>query len=180
MYKEIFLIGTTIAIVDCLASSAYEHNERRLLMQEARAYADSKNKPVLNAGCGNNPRILGDVNCDILETSYLPNYIQADIENLPFEDKQFGAAVAFHSIEHLNDPQKGLVELDRVADRTYVALPAPFNFFADTRTDHKYASTGLDCQLRPNNPILKTIFYLTILGGLAYLAYKEEKEKHYK
>jgi len=42
------------------------------------------------------------------------NFIQADIENLPFKSKKFNFVVSSEVIEHLEHPMKGLLELKRI------------------------------------------------------------------
>lgn len=40
--------------------------------------------------------------------------VEADLRKLPFEDDSFDAVVSFETIEHMEEPQKALAELDRV------------------------------------------------------------------
>lgn len=172
MWLELFISALGLVIADSVISDIYENWEKQMKMHEARAFADSLKKPVLNVGCGNNPREIGDVNVDLLkpEECILPNYIQANVYNLPFRDKQFGSAVASHLLEHVDDPKKMLAELSRVADRVFIAVPAPFNYLANTRLDHKYV---FNWDMRKNMPLLWIMIILGTLGILAYLTYLE-------
>jgi ubiquinone/menaquinone biosynthesis C-methylase UbiE len=103
--------------------------------QASRAAA-SRGKPLLNVGAGTSstsvraavfgPTMWGDINCDLageglcdLDSKVCP----CDAHNLPFADKQFGAAIASHVLEHVDDPQQALAEMHRVADEVFVITP---------------------------------------------------------
>lgn len=61
-----------------------------------------------------------------------------DIQNIPYPDKYFGAVIASHVVEHVDDPDKALAEMHRVADRVYNIVPqfwAPHTWFYP---DHKW------------------------------------------
>ena len=45
-------------------------------------------------------------------------------EKLPFRDKAFGYAIAFHVLEHIPDPNQFLSELQRVASAGYIETPS--------------------------------------------------------
>jgi len=42
---------------------------------------------------------------------------------MPFKDKEFGACVASHVLEHVDDPERALEECHRVADRVWIITP---------------------------------------------------------
>ncbi len=114
-------------------------NQLRLqLITDARAYAASVGKPVLNVGCcgigvggipQDDPRVrsAGDVNVDLRHegVSFIDGtvHMQGSIYELPFSDRQFGAVIAAHILEHLDDPDRALAELNRVADRAFILVP---------------------------------------------------------
>lgn len=91
----------------------------------------------------------GGINADIVKHADLPNYVHIDgIYNLPFEDKQFKHVLSSHTIEHIEDPEAFMKELNRVGDNVTILLPpvwdltAAFNFlehkqlFLTFRTRH--------------------------------------------
>ena len=83
----------------------------------------------------------GDVCIDIKTSAILdwPNGIVADVTYLPFPDKTFGAAFASHLLEHLPDTalsKQALAELDRVADRLFIAYPSRQSLPAWLIRDH--------------------------------------------
>jgi ubiquinone/menaquinone biosynthesis C-methylase UbiE len=51
------------------------------------------------------------------------NVCYADAHDLPFADKQFGAALATHVLEHVEDPRRAFAELRRVADEVFIVCP---------------------------------------------------------
>jgi len=127
--------------------------ERLKAVEEAQAFARSVGKPVLNVGCCglgeagvpvNDPRIrsAGDVNVDIRHQGeeWIDGRLHTfgDIYHLPFADKAFGSAIALHVLEHLEDPDAALAELNRVADRVWTIVPSPWDLGAWLYWDHKW------------------------------------------
>jgi len=130
-------VASTLVFFDVL-----EHREKVERFREAREYCDRVGKPLLNVGCGQNPRFIGDVNVDVYPSRILPGYRQADVHRLPFRDKEFGAAVAFSVLEHVDNPAQALRELSRVADRVYVTVPHYLNPYPYFRPGHKWVFGG--------------------------------------
>jgi SAM-dependent methyltransferase len=102
----------------------------------ARAAADARGKPLLNVGAGTpgtslrvavfGPFMPGDVNCDLGGSGACgPSTVcRCDAHALPYRSGQFGAVIASHVIEHVDDPARALAELARVADEVFVITPA--------------------------------------------------------
>ena len=103
----------------------------------AREFAQRVGKPVLNVGAGTRGSSLrvamlgatswGDVNCDLaasVDAACASDTVcYCDAVKLPYPDKAFGAVIASHVLEHMENPQAALAEWDRVADRVYVIVP---------------------------------------------------------
>lgn len=53
-------------------------------------------------------------------------FVEADFENLPFIDKAFDVAYSHHVVEHLDNPEKGLCEMQRVAKSGIIMCPSIF------------------------------------------------------
>ena len=83
---------------------------------------------VLEIGCGNNPSPEADVWVDLypwdnLHRSHLDDltildrnrFICADLQHLPFKDKQFDKILCRHVIEHVPSPTQACREMQRVA-----------------------------------------------------------------
>lgn len=98
---------------------------KRPIFNLARKAAKQAGKPLLNAGCGSSFTDLSDVNLDIVPKE-VPHFVNGDIQKLSlFKDKQFGAVYASHVVEHVEDVDAALQELDRVAENVYVITPFP-------------------------------------------------------
>lgn len=110
--------------------------------RRARQAADARGKPMLNVGAGSSKTALfggteyGDVNCDYgLENvcdAHNKEPCHCDATKLPFEDKQFGAVLLSHVLEHIPDYETARAELERVADEVFIITPqwwAPHTWF---------------------------------------------------
>jgi ubiquinone/menaquinone biosynthesis C-methylase UbiE len=82
----------------------------------------------------------GDVNVDIAGSGACvrDNVCFGDIHALPFADKQFGAALATHVLEHVQDPQRALAELHRVADEIFVVCPRWWGVHTWLQLQHRW------------------------------------------
>lgn len=84
---------------------------------------------VLDVGCGNGEDFLGslshpDVTFYDVNEFALPNFVQGDAHNLPFEDGSYDTVVLAEILEHLRDPEQALREAVRVArQRVLVTVP---------------------------------------------------------
>lgn len=120
-----------------------EQDERRKVFQQARAYADSTNKPLLVVGT---PKSLfhnhpcGDVTIDI-NTGIVTDcdVEEADVRSIPYPSHYFGSVYISHVLEHLptiDDCYRALDELQRVADRVFVVTPHKTSLAAWLHPDH--------------------------------------------
>lgn len=120
------LVGALVAW--WAAEVVVEARERIVVFEEARATADRLGKPLLNIACGDLlwAAEMSDLNADLVPRD-VPRFLQADIQDLwMIPSKAFGVAVSSHTLEHVQDPQRALAELHRVADLVYVITPRPF------------------------------------------------------
>jgi len=119
-----------------------ETQEKRQVFNQARAYADSVGKPLLVVGAPklrfNHP--CGDVTIDISpEMARFCDGEIADVRNIPYPDHYFGAAFASHVLEHLptiEDAFQALSEMERVADRVFIASPHKTSIMAWLNPNH--------------------------------------------
>lgn len=131
-------VATGIGMVGVsLLAKCGEENEMLEKYFDALDYCEEVGKPLLNIGCGNNPRYIGDVNIDIQDVSILPDFESATIYEIPYPDKAFGAVICFNTLEHLDNPHDALAELSRVADRIYVVVPRFWDISAYFYPSHK-------------------------------------------
>ena len=113
-------------------------NQDRYILYQSRYYNFNinANDKVLDIGCGNMPLQLATHFADITITnnSYgragVPlKYVngkplfECNIEELPFEDKEFDFVYCSHVLEHVINPDKACDELMRVAKRGYIETP---------------------------------------------------------
>ncbi len=135
-----------------VAAISAEQRERNEKYELARAYAEHVGKPLLVVG---GP--YGDVG--FRRTVNLPahgfgeycldidpaacnggsEYVQADVRDIPFPDKYFGAAFVSHVLEHLRYTQDcidAVEELNRVAEVVLVSYPKPESIIARLIPSH--------------------------------------------
>ena len=84
-------------------------------------------------GCGDVCVDIDPLSCDGC------NYVSANIMDLPFSNKEFGAAFCSHVVEHMPDAdgcQLAWSELHRVADVVFICVPPKSSLFAWMVPDH--------------------------------------------
>jgi ubiquinone/menaquinone biosynthesis C-methylase UbiE len=72
-----------------------------------------------------------------LKTKNLP-FTQADVQELPFKDKEFDFIYCSHVLEHVEDPAKAMDEISRVGKKGFIEVPARMSdiIFNMTRLKH--------------------------------------------
>ena len=70
-------------------------------------------------------------------------FTKCDVENMPFQDKEFDFVYCSHVLEHVNDPVKACSELIRVGKRGYIETPTRLfeimcNVGFNDPTEHKW------------------------------------------
>jgi SAM-dependent methyltransferase len=91
----------------------------------------------LNICCGKTDG--GGVNADIMKHADVPNYVEVDIYNCPFEDRQFEHVLCSHTIEHVDDPEAFFAELQRVGQHVTLVIPPLWDISAALNVlEHKW------------------------------------------
>ncbi len=96
---------------------------------------------ILDIGCGYRASTYASVIADVQDLSDFykeKKFIKIDGKKLPFKDKEFDFVIASHVIEHVQDFEFFIHELERVSSKGYIELPSRFadNLVFENRNDH--------------------------------------------
>ena len=96
---------------------------------------------ILDIGCGYRAHKKASVIADIQDFSNFykdKKFIQIKDKRLPFKDKEFDFVIASHVIEHVEDFQFFINELERISSKGYIELPSRLgdNLVFENKTDH--------------------------------------------
>ena len=117
-----------------------------MIKRSSKEYIDNllKNNTswkVLDIGCGYKPHDSASVICDVQDFSKLykdKKFIRLSEKSLPFKDQEFDFVIASHVLEHVEDPQFFIKELERVSAKGYIELPTILedNLVFENKKDH--------------------------------------------
>ena len=113
------------------------------------------NWKIADIGCGYSANINASVIADIQDLSNFyksKNFIKITGKKLPFKDKEFDFVITSHVIEHVEDFEFFVKELERISSRGYIELPTRLgdNLVFENRNDHIWWFTYNDV----NNQII--------------------------
>jgi len=96
---------------------------------------------ILDIGCGYNANKLANVICDIQDLSdYYKDkkFIRLINKKLPFKDNEFDFVIASHVLEHVDDVEFFIKELERISKKGYIELPTMLedNLVFENKKDH--------------------------------------------
>jgi len=96
---------------------------------------------VLDIGCGYRAHASASVIADVKDFSNYykeRKFIKINEKKLPFKDKEFDFVIASHVIEHVEDFEYFIKELERISSRGYIELPSRLgdNLVFENKTDH--------------------------------------------
>ena len=99
------------------------------------------NWKILDIGCGYRAHKNASVMADIQDFSNFykeRKFVQIQGKNLPFKDKEFDFVIASHVIEHVEDFEFFIKELERISSKGYVELPSRLgdNLVFENKNDH--------------------------------------------
>tara|TARA_B100000029_G_C17177154_1_gene815517 strand:+ start:114 stop:728 length:615 start_codon:yes stop_codon:yes gene_type:complete len=96
---------------------------------------------ILDIGCGYRAHKNATVISDIQDFSNFyknKKFIQIKEKKLPFKDKEFDFVIASHVIEHVDDFEFFIKELERISSKGYIELPSRLgdNLVFENKNDH--------------------------------------------
>ena len=96
---------------------------------------------ILDIGCGYRAHDKASTIADVQDFSNYykdKKFIQIKKEKLPFNDNEFDFVIASHVIEHVNDFQFFIKEIERISTKGYIELPTRLadNLVFENKTDH--------------------------------------------
>ena len=102
---------------------------------------ENTNWKVVDIGCGYNANKNASVIADIQDLSNFykgKNFIKISEKKLPFKDKEFDFVIASHVIEHVEDFEFFVKELERISTKGYIELPTRLadNLVFENKNDH--------------------------------------------
>ena len=117
-----------------------------MIKRSSKKYIDNQleqnpNWKILDIGCGYSAHEKANVICDVQDLSMFykdKKFIKLDGKILPFKDKEFDFVIASHVVEHVEDVNFFLKELERVSLKGYIELPTSLedNLVFENKNDH--------------------------------------------
>lgn len=117
-----------------------------------------KKDKVLEVGSGHNPSYRSNVivekfidsnyhRCGNVKLYPHQTFVNADGEDLPFDDKEFDYVICNQVLEHVDNPVKFIQEQCRVAKRGYMETPSLIGEFLFPKASHKWVILEIDAKL---------------------------------
>ncbi len=115
--------------------------KRTTISETNRILENNPTWKILDIGCGYRPHKNATVIADIKDFSNFyknKKFIQIKKKILPFSDKEFDFVIASHVIEHIEDFEFFLKELERISKKGYIELPSRLgdNLVFENKKDH--------------------------------------------
>tara|TARA_A100001388_G_C28754168_1_gene493987 strand:- start:711 stop:1322 length:612 start_codon:yes stop_codon:yes gene_type:complete len=102
---------------------------------------DNPSWKILDIGCGYSANQNATTICDVQDLSEFykdKNFIKLDSKTLPFNDQEFDFVITSHVLEHVEDFDFFIKELERVSKGGYIELPTKLedNLVFENKKDH--------------------------------------------
>ena len=103
--------------------------------------SSKKDWKILDVGCGYTANKNATIIADTLDLSSFykeKKFIKINGKKLPFKDKEFDFVIASHVIEHVEDFEFFIRELERISSKGYIELPSRLgdNLVFENEKDH--------------------------------------------
>ena len=115
---------------------------KRTSKQYVENFLSSKpNWNILDIGCGYSANKYANIICDVQDLSKVykdKKFIRLIDKKLPFKDKEFDFVIASHVMEHVEDVDFFISELQRIASKGYIEVPTKLedNLVFENKNDH--------------------------------------------
>ena len=101
----------------------------------------NKDWKVLDIGCGYTANENATTLCDVIDLQeQYPDkkFVKLESKNLPFNDKEFDFVIASHVLEHVENPEFFINELQRISNKGYIEVPTTLedNLVFENKKDH--------------------------------------------
>ncbi len=117
-----------------------------MIKRSSKKYIDklikeNSNWNILDIGCGYTAHENAKVICDVQDLSHFyknKKFVKLNDKRLPFQDNEFDFVIASHVIEHVEDVDYFIKELERVSSKGYIELPTILedNLVFENKNDH--------------------------------------------
>tara|TARA_Y100000992_G_C21066093_1_gene396472 strand:+ start:34 stop:645 length:612 start_codon:yes stop_codon:yes gene_type:complete len=117
-----------------------------LIKRSSKKYIDNQldQNPswnILDIGCGYTAHKKANVICDVQDLSEFykgRDFVKLKDKTLPFKDKEFDFVITSHVIEHVEDVNFFIKELQRISKKGYIELPTILedNLVFENKNDH--------------------------------------------
>ena len=115
--------------------------KRTSISQINKILEQNSNWNILDIGCGyrahKNASVIADIQ-DFSDFYKEREFIQIKGKNLPFKDNEFDFVIASHVIEHVEEFEFFIKELERITSKGYIELPSRLgdNLVFENKNDH--------------------------------------------
>ena len=115
--------------------------QRTTLKTINKKLAENPNWKILDLGCGYTANKNATVVADVQDLSNFykdKKFIKINGKKLPFKDKEFDFVITSHVIEHVDDLDFFIKEIERISNQGYIELPSKLgdNLVFENLTDH--------------------------------------------
>ena len=115
--------------------------QRTTLKTINKKLAENPNWKILDLGCGYTANKNATVVADVQDLSNFykdKKFIKINEKKLPFKDKEFDFVITSHVIEHVDDLDFFIKEIERISNQGYIELPSKLgdNLVFENLTDH--------------------------------------------
>tara|TARA_Y100000741_G_scaffold336727_1_gene295535 strand:- start:86 stop:697 length:612 start_codon:yes stop_codon:yes gene_type:complete len=117
-----------------------------LIIRSSKKYIDNQieqnpNWKILDIGCGYTAHKKANIICDVQDLSEYykgRDFVKLEDKTLPFKDKEFDFVITSHVIEHVEDVNFFIKELQRISSKGYIELPTMLedNLVFENKNDH--------------------------------------------